>query len=203
MPLFQHFAQTGDYLGGEAFWAGGLHLYTPLPFRPGQGGFGDLFRTHFFLNAGNLCNLNYGKTQQNKKHASSLHIKAKRTVVLCLFTQKHFVYCQKPAALTCIFDRLPVVYLALSIIFSTTCRKESQEGNSSVCEQVMFADQCVTNTCFLTPFEGRMNDDVFVGFWCLLGRTKEKVVVLDEGVEADGTLFPLIPNSIQDTFQCV
>ncbi|KAF0029531.1 hypothetical protein F2P81_018636 [Scophthalmus maximus] len=49
----------GDYLGGEAYWAGGLHLYTPLPFRPGRGGFGDLFRTHFFLNAGNLCNLNY------------------------------------------------------------------------------------------------------------------------------------------------
>lgn len=38
----------GDYLGGEAYWAGGLHLYTPLPFRPGQGGFGELFRTHFF-----------------------------------------------------------------------------------------------------------------------------------------------------------
>ncbi|KAF7641588.1 hypothetical protein LDENG_00276760, partial [Lucifuga dentata] len=50
-----------DYLGGEAYWAGGLHLYTPLPFRPGKGGFGDLFRTHFFLNAGNLCNLNYGE----------------------------------------------------------------------------------------------------------------------------------------------
>uniref|UniRef100_A0AAX7TP76 POTRA domain-containing protein n=1 Tax=Astatotilapia calliptera TaxID=8154 RepID=A0AAX7TP76_ASTCA len=50
----------GDYLGGEAYWAGGLHLYTPLPFRPGKGGFGDLFRTHFFLNAGNLCNLSYG-----------------------------------------------------------------------------------------------------------------------------------------------
>lgn len=103
MPLFQHFGQTGDYLGGEAYWAGGLHLYTPLPFRPGRGGFGDLFRTHFFLNAGNLCNLNYGKTQENKK-PSSLHIKAKRRVVLCVFTQKHFVYCiyfvayQKPAA---------------------------------------------------------------------------------------------------------
>ena len=57
----QHFGMTGDYLGGEAYCAGGLHLYTPLPFRPGKGGFGDLFRTHFFLNAGNLCNLNYGR----------------------------------------------------------------------------------------------------------------------------------------------
>lgn len=54
-------AVAGDYLGGEGYWAGGLHLYTPLPFRPGRGGFGDLFRTHFFLNAGNLCNLNYGE----------------------------------------------------------------------------------------------------------------------------------------------
>ncbi|KAJ7998383.1 hypothetical protein DPEC_G00222130 [Dallia pectoralis] len=54
----------GDYLGGEMYWAGGLHLFTPLPFRPGKGGFGDLFRTHFFLNAGNLCNLDYGEGPQ-------------------------------------------------------------------------------------------------------------------------------------------
>ncbi|RXM34725.1 Sorting and assembly machinery component 50-like [Acipenser ruthenus] len=58
-PMFN--ILLGDYLGGEAYWAGGMHLYTPLPFRPGRGGFGDLFRTHFFLNAGNLCNLNYGE----------------------------------------------------------------------------------------------------------------------------------------------
>ncbi|MGH0122058.1 UNVERIFIED_CONTAM: hypothetical protein FKN15_001783, partial [Acipenser sinensis] len=58
-PMFN--ISLGDYLGGEAYWAGGMHLYTPLPFRPGRGGFGDLFRTHFFLNAGNLCNLNYGE----------------------------------------------------------------------------------------------------------------------------------------------
>ncbi|XP_065121661.1 sorting and assembly machinery component 50 homolog B [Paramisgurnus dabryanus] len=50
----------GDYLGGNAYWAGGLHLYTPLPFRSTRSGLADLFRTHFFLNAGNLCNLNYG-----------------------------------------------------------------------------------------------------------------------------------------------
>ncbi|KAK7880681.1 hypothetical protein WMY93_032679 [Mugilogobius chulae] len=49
----------GDYLGGEAYWAGGVHLFTPLPFTRRKGGFMDLFRTHFFLNAGNLCNLNY------------------------------------------------------------------------------------------------------------------------------------------------
>ncbi|XP_071809301.1 sorting and assembly machinery component 50 homolog B-like [Asterias amurensis] len=48
----------GDSVGGEAYWATGLHLYTPLPFMPGRGGLGDLIRTHVFLNAGNLCNLN-------------------------------------------------------------------------------------------------------------------------------------------------
>jgi len=41
-------------LGGEMYWAAGLHLYSPLPFGPRRGGFGELFRTHFFINAGNL-----------------------------------------------------------------------------------------------------------------------------------------------------
>lgn len=66
---------SGDYLGGEAYWAGGLHLYTPLPFRPGRGGFGELFRTHFFLNAGNLCNLNYGKPWTARKRGVDLVLK--------------------------------------------------------------------------------------------------------------------------------
>ncbi|XP_038051993.1 sorting and assembly machinery component 50 homolog B-like isoform X2 [Patiria miniata] len=48
----------GDAVGGEAYWAAGLHLFTPLPFMPGRGGLGDLIRTHVFVNAGNLCNLN-------------------------------------------------------------------------------------------------------------------------------------------------
>jgi hypothetical protein len=46
----------------QAYWAGGLHLFTPLPFRPGKGGFGDLFRMHIFLNAGNLGDVYLGKT---------------------------------------------------------------------------------------------------------------------------------------------
>jgi outer membrane protein insertion porin family len=41
-------------LGGVMYWAGGLHLYTPLPFRHRRGAFGEIFRTHFFINAGNL-----------------------------------------------------------------------------------------------------------------------------------------------------
>ncbi|XP_048585597.1 sorting and assembly machinery component 50 homolog B isoform X2 [Nematostella vectensis] len=48
----------GDSLGGDAYWAAGLHLYTPLPFRPGEGSFGDHIKTHGFINAGNLTQLN-------------------------------------------------------------------------------------------------------------------------------------------------
>ncbi|KAG5882368.1 hypothetical protein JTB14_036292 [Gonioctena quinquepunctata] len=51
----------GDALGSMAFWSAGLHLFTPLPFRPGKGGFGDLFRTHFFVNAGNINNFHIEK----------------------------------------------------------------------------------------------------------------------------------------------
>ena len=29
---------------GSMYWATGLHLYTPLPFRPGRDGYGDLFK---------------------------------------------------------------------------------------------------------------------------------------------------------------
>lgn len=50
----------GDALGSRLYWAAGLHLFTPLPFRPGRGGFGDLFRTHFFINAGNIGDFQIG-----------------------------------------------------------------------------------------------------------------------------------------------
>ncbi|KAI0242803.1 Omp85 domain-containing protein [Lamellibrachia satsuma] len=48
---------AGRSLGADTYWLSGLHLYTPLPFCPGKGGFGDLFRTHLFVNAGNLTNI--------------------------------------------------------------------------------------------------------------------------------------------------
>lgn len=51
----------GDALGATSYWAAGLHLFTPLPFRPGRGGFGDLFRLHYFVNAGNIGNFKLGK----------------------------------------------------------------------------------------------------------------------------------------------
>lgn len=46
-------------LGGDMYWMSGLHLYTPLPFlRSEKNSFGSLFRMHYFINAGNLANLN-------------------------------------------------------------------------------------------------------------------------------------------------
>lgn len=49
-------SSDGCALGGSMYWATGLHLYTPLPFRPGRDGYGDLFKTHMFLTAGNVGN---------------------------------------------------------------------------------------------------------------------------------------------------
>lgn len=51
------FSFADDSLGADAYWAAGLHLYTPLPFRPGRGGLGDHIKTHFFFNTGNLASL--------------------------------------------------------------------------------------------------------------------------------------------------
>jgi outer membrane protein insertion porin family len=51
----------GDALGSLAYWASGLHLFTPLPFRPGRGGFGDLFKTHLFITAGNVGDFRLGQ----------------------------------------------------------------------------------------------------------------------------------------------
>ncbi|EEB19878.1 sorting and assembly machinery sam50 protein, putative [Pediculus humanus corporis] len=50
----------GNATGSNVALAGGLHLYTPLPFRPGKGGFGDLFRVHFFLNMGQCKEYEFG-----------------------------------------------------------------------------------------------------------------------------------------------
>ncbi|XP_063418963.1 sorting and assembly machinery component 50 homolog [Mytilus trossulus] len=59
----------GNALGADAYWLSGLHLYTPLPFRPGKGGFGEMFRSHFFVTAGNLGNVNLMETaKENLKN---------------------------------------------------------------------------------------------------------------------------------------
>ncbi|XP_015586896.1 sorting and assembly machinery component 50 homolog isoform X2 [Cephus cinctus] len=49
----------GNSIGGDVYWALALHLYTPLPFRPGRNSFGDLFRLHGFINGGNLSNFTF------------------------------------------------------------------------------------------------------------------------------------------------
>lgn len=49
----------GNSIGGDVYWALALHLYTPLPFRPGRHGFGDLFKLHGFINGGNVSNFTF------------------------------------------------------------------------------------------------------------------------------------------------
>lgn len=44
------------FLGAEAYWAGGLHAYAPLPFRPLRRVLDKICRTHIFLNTGNIGN---------------------------------------------------------------------------------------------------------------------------------------------------
>ena len=43
---------SGYSLGGEAYWATGLHLYHPLPFLRGQ--INEFLKTHLFLTTGHL-----------------------------------------------------------------------------------------------------------------------------------------------------
>lgn len=44
------------FLGAEAYWAGGLHAYAPLPFRPLKQVLDKICRTHIFINTGNIGN---------------------------------------------------------------------------------------------------------------------------------------------------
>ncbi|KAK3104087.1 hypothetical protein FSP39_024327 [Pinctada imbricata] len=55
-------SSEGNSLGGTAYWLAGAHLFSPLPFRLGKGGFGELFRSHAFVNAGNLGEFHTDKT---------------------------------------------------------------------------------------------------------------------------------------------
>ena len=55
---FLFFLIKDDALGGDLFWSLGLHLYSPLPFRPA--GLAERFRTHFFGTAGNLTQFSQG-----------------------------------------------------------------------------------------------------------------------------------------------
>lgn len=64
-------SSEGNSLGGSLFWASGLHLYAPLPFRPEMRGLGDLFKTHMFVTAGNLGNFRLsGDMGRNLEHVT-------------------------------------------------------------------------------------------------------------------------------------
>ncbi|XP_076248392.1 sorting and assembly machinery component 50 homolog B isoform X2 [Calliopsis andreniformis] len=58
----------GNSIGGDAYWAAAFHLYTPLPFRPGRHGLGDLFRLHGFINGGNVSNFTFKFTNDYKEN---------------------------------------------------------------------------------------------------------------------------------------
>ena len=57
----------GAALGGDCYWASGLHLYTPLPFLYHRENLMSYVRLHYFLNGGNVFN-----TQSVRKFAPSL-----------------------------------------------------------------------------------------------------------------------------------
>lgn len=62
----QYIFVSENALGAESYWLAAAHIYSPLPFRPGKGKFGDLFKTHFFVNAGNLGNVDFSKFGYNR-----------------------------------------------------------------------------------------------------------------------------------------
>lgn len=49
----------GNSIGGDVYWAGALHFYTPLPFISSKNTFSQLFKLHGFLNGGNLTNFSF------------------------------------------------------------------------------------------------------------------------------------------------
>jgi len=55
---------SGYSLGGEMYWAAGLHLYHPLPFIYGQ--INRFLKLHAFLTTGKL--FNYDTGDASKKH---------------------------------------------------------------------------------------------------------------------------------------
>ncbi|CAL1547038.1 unnamed protein product [Lymnaea stagnalis] len=72
-------------LGAESYWLAAAHIYSPLPFRPGKGRFGDLFKTHFFINAGNLGNMDFSNLSKSFQYlATTLRWSYGAGIVLCM-----------------------------------------------------------------------------------------------------------------------
>ena len=46
----------------QAYWSGGVHLFTPLPFGWVKRGLGDIFRAHLFVNGGGVGSSRSGDT---------------------------------------------------------------------------------------------------------------------------------------------
>ncbi len=57
MNFFVYYAECS--LGNNAYWLLGAHLYTPLPFLHNQKALSSWFKTHSFVNVGNLISLNH------------------------------------------------------------------------------------------------------------------------------------------------
>lgn len=55
--LGRNLFHSGAALGGDCYWATGLHLYTPLPFLYHRENLMSYVRLHYFLNAGNVFNI--------------------------------------------------------------------------------------------------------------------------------------------------
>ena len=51
----------GNALGANTYWLGGLHLYSPLPFISKENVIYDFFRSHMFMNIGNIGNFSFTK----------------------------------------------------------------------------------------------------------------------------------------------
>nr|BAN20539.1 conserved hypothetical protein [Riptortus pedestris] len=55
--------QDDNYVGANMYWSAAIHCYSPLPFRPAYGGFGDFFKLHTFINCGNIGQFNTSDPQ--------------------------------------------------------------------------------------------------------------------------------------------
>lgn len=140
MPLFQHFLPKQVIIWEEK--PTGLEGCTSTPLclsGPAAEGL-EIFSEHISSSmleisaTSTMVRLNRMKktlfsSYKSKKESCSVFIHSE---ALCLLHV--LVPVENLLLLTYIFDRLAVVYLTLSIISSTTCRKKSQECKGCVCE---------------------------------------------------------------------
>ncbi|KAG1683549.1 Sorting and assembly machinery component 50 [Nymphon striatum] len=66
--------ERGLSFGANSYWAAALHLFAPLPFSPGKGKLGDLFKTHFFINVGDIDDNLISKYSSTENILKSLRV---------------------------------------------------------------------------------------------------------------------------------